>query len=217
MWTGIPRQPHRRRGARALAPDGGGAARAHRRPGRGDHTPSQGGAPRARRSQGPEAPDRLVHLPRPDRRRQDRAGQDAGRVHVRQRRRPDQDRHVGVHGAPQRRATGRRASRLRRLRGRRPAHRGRPAQELLGDPARRDREGPPRSLQHAAPDPGRRPPVGRQGAQGRLPQHDHHHDLQRRRAADQARHRASASRSRATAPGAEQASTTRCATRCSAS
>ena len=46
----------------------------------------QGRAPRPRRPEGPEAPDRLLHLPRPHRRRQDRAGEGAGRVHVRQRR-----------------------------------------------------------------------------------------------------------------------------------
>ena len=46
-------------------------------------TVSQGRPPRPRRPQGPQAADRLVHLPRPHRRRQDRAGQGAGRVHVR--------------------------------------------------------------------------------------------------------------------------------------
>ena len=71
MWTGIPADPHRRRGIRAPAADGGGAARADHRPGRGDHDAGQGRAPGAGRAQGPEAADRLVHLPRPDRRRQD--------------------------------------------------------------------------------------------------------------------------------------------------
>ena len=46
----------------------------------------QGRPPRARWPQGSAPPDRLVHLPWPDRRRQDRAGAGAGRVHVRQRR-----------------------------------------------------------------------------------------------------------------------------------
>ena len=72
MWTGIPLEPHLRRGVGAPAPDGGGAARAHRRPGRGDQHALQGSSTRARRPQGSEAADRLVHLPRPDRRRQDR-------------------------------------------------------------------------------------------------------------------------------------------------
>ena len=47
--------------------------------------------------------------------------------------------------------------------------------------ARRDREGPPRGVQHPAPDPGGRAPDGRQGPPRRLPQHGHHHDQQRRR------------------------------------
>ena len=133
--------------------------------------------------QGPEAPDRLVHLPRPDRRREDRAGQGPRRVHVRQRGRAHQDRHERVHGAPQRVAARRGASRLRRLRRGRPADRGGPPQELLRRPARRGREGPPGGLQHPAPDPRGRAPVGRQGSAGRLPQRDHHHDLQPRRQA----------------------------------
>ena len=48
------------------------------------------------------------------------------------------------------------------------------------DPARRDREGPPGGLQHPAPDPGGRAPHRRQGPPGRLPEHDHHHDLEPR-------------------------------------
>jgi ATP-dependent Clp protease ATP-binding subunit ClpC len=53
---------------------------------------------------------------------------------------------------------GRRASGLRRLRGGRPAHREGPPPPVLGGAARRDREGPPRRLQHAPPDHGGRPP-----------------------------------------------------------
>ena len=74
-----------------------------------------------------------------------------------------------------------RPARLRRLRGGRPADRGGAPQELLGGAARRDREGPPRGLQHPPPDPRGRAPHGRQGPPGRLPQHGHHHDQQRRR------------------------------------
>ena len=76
-----------------------------------------------------------------------------------------------------------RASRLRRLRRGRPAHRGRTPQELRRGPARRDREGTPRSLQHAAADPRGRTPLRRQGPPGGLPQLHHHHDLQPRRPA----------------------------------
>ena len=67
------------------------------------------------------------------------------------------------------------------LRGRRPADRGRPAEELLGRPARRDREGAPGGLQHPPADPRGRSPDRRQGSAGRLPQRGHHHDQQRRR------------------------------------
>ena len=65
----------------------------------------------------------------------------------------DPARHVRVHGEAHRQPPGRLAPRLRRLRGGRPAHRGRPAQAVLGGALRRDREGPPRRLQHAAADP----------------------------------------------------------------
>ena len=72
----------------------------------------------------------------------------------------------------------RRAARLRRLRGRRPADRGRAPPPLPGDPVRRDREGASRGLERAAADPGRRPPDRRPGARRRLPQHGPDHDLQ---------------------------------------
>ena len=178
-----PGHPHRRGGVAAAAPHGGRAPRPGHRPGGGDRDRLEGRAPRPRRPQGPKRPDRLVHLPRPDRRRQDGPRQGARRVHVRQRRRAHQDRHERVHGAAQRVAPGRSASRLRRLRRGRPAHRGGPPQDLLRGPARRDREGAPGGLQHPAPDLRRRAPDGRQGPPGRLPQHDHHHDQQPRREA----------------------------------
>jgi ATP-dependent Clp protease ATP-binding subunit ClpC len=50
----------------------------------------------------PKRPDRRVPVRRPDRRRQDAAGQGAGRVHVRRRGRADPDRHERVHGEAQR-------------------------------------------------------------------------------------------------------------------
>ena len=105
----------------------------------------------ARRAAGPQPPDRHVPVPRPDRRRQDRAGPGAGRVHVRLRAGDDPHRHVRVHGEALGVAPGRRAARLRRLRGGRPAHRGGAPAALLGGAARRDREGAPRRLQRAAP------------------------------------------------------------------
>ena len=90
---------------------------------------------------GSEPADRLVRLPRPDRRRQDRAREGARRVHVRRRARDRAARHVRVHGEAHRLAPRRRAARLRRLRRGRAAHRGGAAAPVLRDPARRDREG----------------------------------------------------------------------------
>ena len=49
----------------------------------------------------------------------------------------------------------------------------------LGHSPRRDREGAPRGLRCAAPDPGRRATDRRPGPHGRLPEHRHHHDLER--------------------------------------
>ena len=66
----------------------------------------------------------------------------------------DRPRHVRVHGEAHGQPPGRLASRLRRLRGGRPAHRGRAPQALQRGAVRRDREGPPGRVQHAAPDPG---------------------------------------------------------------
>ena len=81
----------------------------------------------------------------------------------------------------------RRAARLRRLRGGRPADRGRPAPPVPGRPARRDREGPPGRLQRPAPGARRRPADRRPGAHGRLQEHRRHHDQQRRQRRDRGR------------------------------
>ena len=70
---------------REAHPHGGAPAPARHRPGRGGRRGLQRAAPLTRRAPGPGPPDRHVPLPRPDRRRQDRAGPRAGRVHVRQR------------------------------------------------------------------------------------------------------------------------------------
>ncbi len=89
-------------------------------------------------------------------------------------------RHVGVHGEAHRQPPGGLAPRLRGLRGGRPAHRGRAPQAVLRRALRRDREGPPRRVQHAAPDPGGGPPHRRPGPLGRLPQHRADHDVEPR-------------------------------------
>ena len=62
----------------------------------------------------PQAADRLVPVPRADRRRQDRAGQDAGRLPVRRRGRAAAAGHVRVHGAAHGQPAVRLAARLRR-------------------------------------------------------------------------------------------------------
>ena len=51
---------------------------------------------------------------------------------------------------------------------------------VLGRPARRAREGPPRRLQHAAAGARRRPPDRRPGPHRRLQEHRPDHDLERR-------------------------------------
>ena len=59
----------------------------------------------------PQPADRLVPVPRPHRRRQDRAGAHARRLPLRRREGDGPHRHVGVPGEAQRVAPGRRASR----------------------------------------------------------------------------------------------------------
>ena len=80
----------------------------------GDRGGLQRAPPRALRAAGPEPSDRLLRLPRPDGRRQDRAREGARRVHVRRRARDRPPRHVRVPGAAHRLAPRRGAARLRR-------------------------------------------------------------------------------------------------------
>ena len=83
--------------------------------------------PFARRPEVAEASGRLVPVPGTDRRRQDRSRARAGRVPVRQREIADPLRHVRVHGEALGLEADRFASRIRRLRGGRPADRAREA------------------------------------------------------------------------------------------
>ena len=182
-------QADRGRDAEADA-HGGRTAQARDRPAPGDRGHLEGDPALARGPEGPQAPDRLVHLPRPLRRRQDRAGAHARRVPVRRRRRDDPHRHVRVHGEARRLAARRLAPGLHRLRRGRPADRGRAAQALQRAAARRDREGAPGRLQHPAADPRGRPADRRPGAHGRLPPRDRDHDLEHRRRRDRAQHAA---------------------------
>ena len=155
-------------------------ARADRRPGRGRPAGSGRHHPGPVGDQGPAPADRVVHLPRAHRGGQDRAGQDAGGGPVRHRGEHGPHRHERVPGAAHGQPAGRRAARIRRLRGGRPAHRGGAAQALLGGAVRRDREGAPGRVQHAAPGARRRQAHRRAGPHRRLPQHGHHHDLEHR-------------------------------------
>ena len=177
-WTGIPVSRLLEGEMEKLVADGEPAARARDRPGRGGVGGRQRHPPLARRAGRSRSPDRIVHLPRPDRRRQDRAGQGAGGVPVRHREGDGADRHVRVHGEALRLAAGWRAARLRRLRRGRPADRGGAPPALLGAAAGRDREGPSRRLQRAAAAARRRSPDRWPGPHGRLPQYDRDHDVQ---------------------------------------
>ena len=64
-----PRLPPHRGGDGQAPPHGGRAAQAGHRPGGGAQGPFPGHPPYPGRPQGPEAAERVVHLPRPDRRR----------------------------------------------------------------------------------------------------------------------------------------------------
>ena len=178
-WTGHPGQPPARGRDAEAGAHGEPPARARDRPGRGGVGGGQRDPPLPRRPGRSRPADRLVHLPRPHRRRQDRAGPGAGGVPVRRREGDGAHRHVGVHGEALRVAADRRASRLRRLRRGRPADRGGAPAPLHGAAARRDREGPPRRLQRPAAAARRRPADRRPGAHGRLQQYDRDHDLER--------------------------------------
>ena len=154
----------------------------------------------------PDRPIGSVPVPRPDRRRQDRAGARAGRVHVRLPGRDGAHRHVGVHGEALGVAAGRRAARLRRLRGGRPADRGRAPAPVHGRPARRDREGPRRRLQRAAAGHGRRPPDRRPRPHGGLQERRADHDLEHPR---RPRRRGAEPSSRSSSTGSTTSSSSR--------
>ena len=190
---GGDRAGHRRRGlaldrhpggqdagrrARQAAAHGRRAAQARGRPGGGAEGGRQRGAPRPRRLAGPQPADRQLPVPRPHRRRQDRAHQGAGRVPVRRRPGDGAHRHERVHGEARGGPADRRAARLCRLRGGRRADRGGAPAALPGDPVRRGREGARGRVQRAAAGAGRRPADRRPGPHGRFQEHHHRADLQ---------------------------------------
>ena len=177
-WRGSRRAGRRRRSRAAAEPRGRPqgedlrAGRGGRAGGAGDQDEPRGPGPA-------RAADRLLPVRGAHRRRQDRAGQAAGRD---PRRRVPALRHVGVHGAAHGLAPDRRAARLRRLRPGRPAHRRDPPDAARGAAARRDREGAPGPVQPAAAGDGPRDAHRQQRAQVRLPPRRADHDQQRRRA-----------------------------------
>ncbi len=132
------------------------------------------------RTSGSEPAARQLHLPGPDRRRQDRARARPRRVPLRRRARDGAHRHVRVPGEAHRVAADRRAARIRRLRGVRPADRSGPPPAVRGRALRRNREGAPRGPERPVAAARRRPPDGRQGADGGLQERRGHHDVQRR-------------------------------------
>ncbi len=115
-------------------------APARGRPGRGFGAGCSGHPALARGPERSAAADWLVHLPRPDRRGQDRAGASAGRIPVRRRARHDSHRHVGVHGEALGVAADRRASGLHRLRRGRAVDRSCAPASVRGGALRRNRE-----------------------------------------------------------------------------
>ena len=110
-WTGRAGRAPARGRDREADPHGGAAPRARRRTGRGGRGGRQRAATRTHRPPGSEPADRLVHLPRPDRRGEDRARPGARRVHVRRRAGDGPPGHVGVPGAAHGRPAGRRSAR----------------------------------------------------------------------------------------------------------
>ena len=187
-WTGIPAGRLMEGETAKLLRMEESLRRAGGRPARGGRGRIRRGPPGPRRDRRPRPSDRELPLPRPDRCRQDRAGQGARRVPVRRRAGHGPHRHERVRrealgGSPRRRAT-----RLRRLRGGRPAHRGGAPAPVLGRPARRGREGPPRGLRHPASGARRRAADRWPGPDGRLPQRHPHPHLQPRLARDRRPH-----------------------------
>ena len=114
-WTGIPVDKMLEGEREKLLHMEDNAEAARRRPGRGGGRGRQRDPPRARRPARPEPADRLVPVPRADRRRQDRARAGARRIPLRRRERDAAHRHVGIHGEAFGRAADRRAAGLCRL------------------------------------------------------------------------------------------------------
>src|SRR5207247_170929 len=127
---------------------------------------------------------RLLPLRRANGRRQNRGREAAG---GRARGRVPALRHERVHGEAHRVAADRRAARLRGLRPGRGADRRDPQDPARPPPARRDREGAPRPVQHPPPGDGPRDAHRSHRPQGRLPPRDRPADARRAAVARRAR------------------------------
>ena len=110
-WTGIPVSKMLEGERDKLLKMEQAIARARRRADRGRAHGQRRDPPLARGARRPEPSQWLVPVPRPDRRRQDRALQGARGIPVRHRGSADPHRHVGVHGEALGRAPDRRAAR----------------------------------------------------------------------------------------------------------
>ena len=97
-WTGVPLQSINQDESNKLLQHGRGAAQPRHLPGQGDLGAVARHPPLPRRTEEPEPSGRQLRVPRPDRRRQDRAGARRRQLPVRQRSRAHPLRHVGIHG-----------------------------------------------------------------------------------------------------------------------
>ena len=97
-WTGVPVEKMLEGEREKLLRMEDSLRSAGRGPGRGAGGRVRRGAPRPRRPAGRQPPDRLVPVPRPHGRGQDRADQGSGRVHVRRRERHHPPRHERIYG-----------------------------------------------------------------------------------------------------------------------
>ena len=110
MWTGVPVMQIAEKESQRLIHMEDDLSSPYHRAGRGHPGHFQSSAPGARRFERPAPSDRFLYVPGTYRRRQDRADQGAGPLHVRQRRCPDPARYVRVYGTPYGQPSGRRAS-----------------------------------------------------------------------------------------------------------
>ena len=167
-----PGRPAARGRVGQAAADGGRARPATDRADRRGACRLRRGAPHPGRDLRPGPADRLVPVPRPDGRRQDRTGQVARGLPLRRRARAGAHRHERVRREALGRAPGRCPARVRRLRGGRSAHRGGAPSSVHGGAARRGGEGAPGGLRRPAAGPRRRSADRRPGPHRGLPQRD---------------------------------------------